>query len=330
MQAVWYERNGPAKDVLIQGTLSDPVPAEGELLVEIHASGINPSDVKRRDGWRGQAIAFDRVIPHNDGAGVVLSVGEGADPAWIGQRVWLHSAGWRRPFGTLGALAAVPASLASPLPNEVSFGEGACLGVPAMTAHRAVFSAGSVEGKTVFVHGGAGSVGFYAIQLAKWAGAQVATSVSSDEKAAIARRAGADLVINYRDQDVATEFTKAYPDGADHVVDVDFAANLPVNLKILKSDNGSIASFASMSDATPAVPFYDLMVLNIRLQLIFVYQMPDEAKEQAKQDIGAWLETGTSQHLIAQTFSMEDAVAAHEAVEAGHLIGNAVIEIKQA
>jgi len=199
MQAAWYEQTGPASEVLIVGEKADPVPQAGEVVVRVHASGVNPSDVKARAGARGP-IPFPYVIPHSDGAGTITAVGEGVDLSRIGERVWTWNAAWQRADGTCAEYVALPARQAVPLPEATSFAAGACLGIPALTAAYGVFADGEVTGKTVLVTGGAGAVGQYAIQLAKWGGARVLTTVSSPAKTGVADLAGADLVINYREQ----------------------------------------------------------------------------------------------------------------------------------
>jgi NADPH2:quinone reductase len=327
MKAAWYERNGPAKDVLEVGEMDAPAPGPGEVRVRIAYSGVNPSDVKRRAGWGGQKIAFPRVIPNNDGAGIIDRVGPGVDAARVGERVWLHSTGWKRPFGTAAEYAVTPSRRAYPLPRGVSFALGAGLGVPAMTAHRAVLGLGPVRGKTVLVTGGAGAVGFYAIQLAKHAGAaSVIATVSSGAKAEIARLAGADHVIDYK-REPAAERILALTDGrgVDHIVEVDFAANLATTLAALK-DNGSIASYASMSNPEPPVPFYKMMFKNIRLQWVFVYEMPAEAMDDAARDIAAWLTGGKAVHPPQHAFPLGRIADAHVAVEHG-AIGKVIVEV---
>ena len=197
MKATWYTKTGEVEDVLNYGEMNAPIPIAGEVSVRIYASGINPSDVKTRAGARGP-IAFDKVIPHSDGAGIIEAVGEGVDLTRVGERVWIWNGAWKRPFGTCAEYICVPSEQAAPLPINVSFEAGACLGIPASTAYFGVYSDGSVEGKTVLVTGGAGAVGHYAIQFAKLGGAKVITTVSGPEKAAHAQSAGADAVINYR------------------------------------------------------------------------------------------------------------------------------------
>ena len=221
MYAAWYEKNGVAAEVMKTGELPDIEPAAGEVRVRLYASAVNPSDVKARGGSR--PIRWPKLIPNSDGAGVIDKVGAGVYRK-VGERVWVFNGQWDRPFGTSAQMITLPAALAVPLPDQVGFEQGACLGIPVMTAHRALFADGPIAGKTVLVTGGAGVVGHYAIQLAKWAGARVVTTVSSDAKAAHASAAGADIVINYRSEDVAARI-KSASGGVDRIVEVDFGKN---------------------------------------------------------------------------------------------------------
>src|SRR5690349_21753590 len=229
MRAVWYDRQGPASDVLVCGELPTPEPGAYEVRVKLEAAGVNPSDTYRRRG-PVPAMEYPRVITCSDGAGVVDRVGAMVAESWVGKRVWLYN-GQRngRWMGTAAEYIALNADLATALPDHVSFAEGATLGVPCMTAHYCVFVAGPVQGKTLLVTGAAGAVGHYAVQLAKWAGAMVIATVSSEAKAERARAGGADFVINYRSEDVAAR-VRALTGGVDHVVDVDFGGNLAATL----------------------------------------------------------------------------------------------------
>lgn len=325
MRAVWYEKLGPARDVLTAGTMPDPEPGPGEVRVRIAFSGVNPSDVKRRGGTTVSKMPFPRVIPDMDGSGIIDRAGPGVDAKRAGERVWLHSTQWKRPFGTAADYAVTPAHRAIRLPEGTSFAAGASLGVPAMTAHRAVFGQGSVTGKTVLVTGGAGAVGFYAIQLARWAGARVIATVSSVEKGELARKARADAVIDYKSENVA-ERVMALTKGAgvDHVVDVDFGANLQATLACLK-DNGSIATYASMGRPEPVIPFYALMFKNVRLAWVFVYDMAQTAIDDAARDVNAWLAGGTAVPPPFSAFPLERLAEANVAVEEG-AIGKVLAE----
>lgn len=328
MRGAWYDRLGPAEEVLETGDLPDPQPAAGEVRVRIAYSGINPSDVKRRAGTTnmpaGRAPA--RIVPHMDGAGVIDAVGPGVDGMRIGERVWLHSTMHGRPFGTAASHAVTAAARANPLPAGISMQVGAGLGVPAMTAHRAVFGTGPIVGKTVLVTGGAGAVGFYAIQLAKWGGARVIATVSGAEKAREAERAGADAVVNYKSENVAERVMALTGGlGVDHVAEVDFGANLATTLAVVKQ-GGSIGSYASMTSPQPVVPFYRLMVKNLRILLVAVYDMPADAIEHAARDIHAWLASGRAVHPPHHVFVLDAIAAAHRAVEAG-AIGKVMLAI---
>ena len=307
--------------------MPEPHAGPGEVRVHLATSGVNPSDVKRRGGWRGQQMPFDRIVPHSDGAGVIDEVGDGVGSARMGERVWVYNAQWKRPFGTGAEYVALPAAQAVHLPDGSGFPAGACLGIPGMTAHRCVFADGAVEDKTVLVTGGAGSVGFYAVQLAKWGGATVITTVSSGAKAEVAASAGADHVLNYREDDVAGRIMEI-SDGAgvDHIVEVDFGANLPVGDAVLKR-HGVIVTYASMSKPQPVLPFYSLMVRNVLIRFVFVYEEPPAKLARATRDIDTCLEEGFLRHLIAERFPLGETAAAHVAVESGRLIGNAVIDV---
>jgi NADPH2:quinone reductase len=280
--------------------------------------------VKRREGTRGQNIEFPRVIPNSDGSGVVDLLGPGVDEKWKGKRVWVWNAQWGRAFGTCAEYCCLPESQVAALPDGVDFAAGACLGIPAMTAHQALFSDGDIKNKSVLVTGGAGAVGHYAIQMAKWGGARVATTVSSDDKAKLAKAAGADLVINYKSEDVAKKVLEFSPGGVDRVVEVDFGANLPINIQILKI-NGSIASYASMGNPEPKIPFYTMMRRGIAVDLVFVYMMKPEERARALADIGAM----RLKHNIAAHFKLDDLVAAHELQETNKVVGNIVIDISK-
>ena len=323
MKAAWYERNGKAKDVLVIGEMPDPKPAKGEVRVKIACSGLNPTDVKRREGARGQNIEFPRVIPNSDGAGVV---DESANKELLGKRVWVWNAQWGRAFGTCAEYCCLPESQVAVLPDGVDFAGGACLGIAAMTAHQALFSDGDIRNKTVLVTGGAGAVGHYAIQIAKWAAAKVLATVSSDEKAKLARDAGADLVVNYKTEDVAKKVLEFSPGGVDRVVEVDFGGNLETNIKAVKL-NGTIASYASMGNPEPKIPFYTMMRRGIAIDLVFVYMMKPEERSRALRDFGVLLRENRLRHNVARRFKLDELVAAHELQESNRVLGKIVIDI---
>jgi NADPH2:quinone reductase len=324
MRAAWYERQGAPEDVLQVGSLDVPEPGAGEVRVRIHASGVNPSDTYGRSG-RQAPMAFARIIPHQDGSGVIDAVGEGVPADRVGKRVWLYEATWNRPGGTAAEYSIVPAPRAVRLPDGIDFEAGACLGIPAMTAHRTVFADGPVTGLTLLVTAGAGAVGSAAIQFACWGGARVLATVSSDAKAHVAREAGADETINYRTEDVAEAIKRLTAGvGVDRIVDVDFGGNLSTTIQALKPD-GIVASYATRGEPEPKVPFRALMVKNVVVRGILVYTMSEAAKTAASQDITRTLERGALRPVIGQRLRLDDIAQAHTDVERGAVIGNTVL-----
>jgi NADPH2:quinone reductase len=323
MRAVWYERNGAA-DVLRLGELPDPTPEPGEVRVRVVTSGVNPSDWKRRQGLT-RRMEFPRVIPHQDGAGVIDRVGPDVPAARLGERVWLYQSQIGRPFGTAAEYTVQPAVRAIPLPANTTFAEGAGLGVPAMTAHRCVFADGPVAGKTVLVTGGAGAVGHYAIQFATLHGARVIATVSSDQKAQIALTAGADATVNYRTEDTVRrlmELTRG--EGVDHIVEVDFAGNFKVSREVLR-DNGVLALYSAGVAPQPPVPL-QFKASNVTVRFVLVYDMPEAAKQAAIEEITRLLEAGKLRHLAGPHFPLESVRQAHQAVEGG-AIGKVVLDV---
>jgi len=325
VKAAWYEKNGPAAEVLRVGEMPVPEPGPGEVRVRIVASGLNPTDVKSRAGSR--PMGFPRVVPHQDGAGVIDKVGRGVPASRVGERVWLYIVQWQRAWGTAAEYSVVPARLAVTLPNNTTFAQGACLGIPAVTAHRCLFADGPISGLTVLVTGGAGAVGHYAVQLAKWAGATVIATVSSADKAASATTAGADHAVNYKMGDAATEILQLTGGaGIDRIVDVDFGGNLSVSARVIKT-NGVIASYASMGDPEPKLPFYSLMAKNATMRPVLIYTMPDRAKDEAARDVCHLAETGRLVHAIGARFPLDRIVQAHETQESGKVTGNIVVDV---
>ncbi|MBT5947202.1 MAG: NADPH:quinone reductase, partial [Nitrospinaceae bacterium] len=302
-----------------------PEAGEGEVRVRLSASGVNPSDSKARLGSR--PVKWPFIVPHSDGAGVIDQVGPGVNPARVGERVWVYNGQWERQLGTAAEYIALPAETAVRLPDSVSFAEGACLGIPAMTAHRCLLADGPVDGFWVLVTGGAGAVGNYGIQLAKWAGANVISTVSSEAKAEAAKRAGADHVLNYKSEDIAERVLEITDGkGVDRIVEVDLGENFPVSAQVIKG-NGSIGTYASSRVPEPVFPHYKLMPRNVNVRLVFVYEMPDEAKRSACADITRAIEEGGLGHPVGPSFSLDDVAAAHEVIEGGDFIGNVVLEI---
>jgi len=315
VRAASYDRYGPAAEVLKVRDLERPAPGPGEVLVKVALSGVNPTDWKSRAGATPRPIDGFQ-IPHHDGAGVIEAVGEGVDPARAGQRVWLWLAAAGRRWGTAAEWSVVPQDQAVPLPGGASLELGASLGVPAMTAHWCVFADGPVTGKTVLVAGGAGAVGHFAIELAVRAGARVIATASSQEKAELARKAGAAHVVNYRDADAADQIRAAVGQ-TDRVVEVALGANLALDLAVAKP--GSMIVTYAAEPADPVLPVRACMTANVTLRFILLYGVPRPALRQAAADITAALIEGALTELPVHRFGLSDIVAAHEAVEAGAL-----------
>jgi NADPH2:quinone reductase len=325
MRAVWYDRQGAATEVLTCGELATPHAGYNEVRVRLEASGVNPSDTYRRRG--PPAMEYPQVITNSDGAGVVDEVGPGVPAHWLGKRVWLYN-GQRngRWMGTAAEYITLDVDLVTELPAHVSFAGGATLGVPCMTAHRCVFLAGPVQGRVLLVTGGAGAVGHYAVQLAKWAGATVIATVSSPEKAERARQGGADHVIDYRREDVLARVLDITGGaGVDHVVDVDFGGNMTATLGAVRA-NGSIAVYASNGDRTPAVPIRELMQKNVALHAMSLPGSPHAARKRAQSDIARFVATPGRVLSVAARFPLFETAAAHLAVERGDKVGTVVVE----
>jgi NADPH2:quinone reductase len=324
MRAAYYEKLGPARDVLKVGEVPKPVPAAGEVLVRVHASGVNPSDVKMRLGTSSAANEFPRIIPHSDGAGIIEAVGAGVPGSRIGERVWLWNARWKRAFGTAAETVALPAVQAVQLPDNVDFEAGACLGIPALTAWQAVETDGGVKNQWVLVQGGAGSVGHYAVQMAKLKGANVIATVSSDAKAARAKAAGADAVVNYKSEDLVRRVKDVTGGkGVDRVIEVDFAANI-ATLPALVADYGMIVVYGSGAREVP-VSFGASILGNIGYRFFIVYNQPPELRCRGSNEVNEWLRQGKLIHSIAARYPLSEIVAAHEAVESGKVDGHVVV-----
>src|SRR5210317_282826 len=327
MRATWFESFGSARDVLQVGEKDEPEVGAGEVLVRIATSGINPSDVKKRAGSFPNLLDLGYVIPNSDGAGVIEAVGNGVDESRIGERVWIYQAQYGRRFGTAAEYVAIDENRAPRLPDNASFEVGACMGIPAMTAHRCVFADGDVTGQTILVTGGAGRVGHYAIQWASQAGATVIASASNDEDKAACMEAGAAHVVSHRDDDFANQVLAA-TGGAlvDRIVDVEFGANLATSIAVLRI-GGTIATYSSTQVTEPKLPFLKMMYKDITLHFVIVYAMPEEAKQKAIADINDALSAGNLQHRIAHTLSLAEIAKGNELNEQGTIRGAVVITI---
>jgi NADPH:quinone reductase len=320
MIAALYRQTGPAADVLEVEEVERPQPGPGEVLVRVRASGINPTDWKARAGMTPRPVDGFQV-PHMDGAGIIEGVGPEVDPGRVGERVWLWFASAGRRWGTAAEWTVVPARQAVPLPDGASFDLGASLGVPAMTAHYCLFADGPVTGQTVLVAGGAGAVGHFAIELAKRAGARVITTVSSAEKAALAEKAGADLVVNYRSADAA-EKIRAFAPAVDRVIEVALGANLALDLAVARA--GTIVVTYAAEATNPELPVRACMNANVVLRFVLVYGVAAAAMDQAAVDITAALAAGDLSGLPVKKFPLADVAAAQDAVEAG-VVGKVIV-----
>jgi NADPH2:quinone reductase len=327
MRAAYYEQVGPAREVLRLAELPDPEPAAGEVRVRIRWSGVNPSDVKTRGGVRSRELPFARIVPHSDGMGLIDRVGPGVDRRRVGERVWLWNAAWGRPFGTAAQFTCLPERMAVPLPDGVDEAAGACLGIPALTALHAVLMDGGVAGKTVLVAGGAGAVGHYALQFAsRFGAARLITTVSSEAKAALARQAGADVIVNYRTDAVAERVRDATGGaGVDRVIEMDLAANGALDLELLRP-GGECVAYGS-GPKPLELPFLPLIAKNLQLKFFMVYHLSDADRARAQATLQRMLARGELVHNIAERLPLERIAEAHELVEQGRALGNVVLAI---
>lgn len=329
MKAASYATTGPARDVLGVGEVDRPEPGPGQVRVRVRVSAVNPTDVKTRDGTTARPFEGIR-IPHQDGVGEIDAVGDGVDAGRVGQRVWIWLASPGGPagqavaeWGTCAQWTVLPEHQAMPLPEGASDDLGACLGVPAMTAYHCLFADGSPAGLNVLVPGGAGAVGHYAIELARWAGATVVATVSGPEKAELARAAGADAVVNYRDEDVADQIRAVLP-RVDRVVEVALSQNLGLDLALV-GNGASIVSYAAGA-TDPTVPVRMCMSANVNLRFVLLYGVPPEVLRATAHEVTVAAAKGDLTPLPMHRFALDDVVAAHEAVESG-VTGKVVVDI---
>jgi NADPH2:quinone reductase len=322
MLAAFYDRSGPSHEVLVVDEVARPEPAAGEVLVRLRLSGVNPTDWKAR---LSREPEFPFQVPNQDGVGVIEAVGHGVEEARVGERVWLYFAAWRRQWGTAAEWTVVPAVQAVPLPPGVSDELGASLGIPALTAHRCLFADGPVAARTVLVAGGAGAVGHAAIELARWGGANVISTVSNETKAELARAAGASDVVDYRRDDAAETIWAFAPGGIDRIVEVAPAVNLPLDLAVC-APSATIAAYANDGGERATLEVAPLMRRNTTLRFVLVYTMPSEALRQAVTEVGAAVKDGALTPLPVHRFSLQEIADAHDAVEHG-AVGKVVVEI---
>jgi NADPH:quinone reductase len=324
MKASWYETQGAARDVLVVGQMDDPHPQAGEIRIRLAFSGVNPGDVKKREDAFGVGMPYPRVIPHSDGSGTVDAVGDGVSRDWMGRRVWCYGAQSYRPFGTAAEYTVVPLKQVVPLPDGVPLEQGACLGIPGITAHRVVHVAGSIKGKIALVQGGAGAVGACAVQLAHQAGARVIATCRAEGDKKIALRAGADEVL-LTNEKLAEQIRGLASDGINHIVEVAFGANIKTDAEVL-AQGGSIATYATNAPM-PETPVWQLVFVNARLFFVGSDDVPVEAKIDAARDINKALEAGWKGLDIAEIVALDQIARAHELVERPAKPGRVLVSI---
>ena len=324
MRAAFYMKQGPAREVLQVGEQPTPEPGPGEVRVHLRTSGANPSDWKSRSG-RTAPMSAPLIIPHSDGAGDIDRVGAGVADR-VGERVWIWNGQWRRSHGTAAEYIVLPSVQAVPLPTNISYAEGACFGIPALTALQAVRLAELSPVSTVMIVGGAGSVGHYAIQFAKMRGARIITTVSGPEKAAHARRAGADEVINYRTENVSQR-VKTLTDGrgVDALIELDLSANGKDYPNILRPHATVVVYGMSSNEAT--LPTLWLMRNSITLRLFLVYDLSAADREACLAELGALLQSNRLIHTVGRRLPLGEIALAHELSERGEVVGNIVLDI---
>lgn len=322
MRIGFYEKNGPASEVLHIGDMGTPEPGPGEVRIKLAFSGVNPSDVKARAGSR--KITVPRIVPHSDGAGVIDAVGAGVSPARVGERVWTWNGQWKRPFGTCAEYIVLPQAMAVKLPDHISFEAGSCLGIPAMTASHAIEVAQAERGKTLLISGGAGAVAHYAIQFAKARGAKVITTVSSEAKSRIARDAGADHTIDYKSENVGERVMAITGGtGVDAVVEMDFSSNAKLLPEVIRP-RGLVVIYGN-SKPTAEVPSGFCLQNQITLRYIFVYELTEAERIRTIAEIMHLMNAKRLIHNVAAAYPLDELVAAHEAVEKGTAVGNVVV-----
>ncbi len=326
-RAAWYEKNGEARDVMVLGALPLNAPGFGEVLVRIATSGVNPSDVKSR---RAKPLSDSWVVPHSDGAGTIEAVGEGVSKARVGERVWIWNAQWQRPHGTASEAIVLPQAQAVHLPNTTDFAAGACMGIPGLTAVQAVHLAGNenLRGKKVLVTGASSAVGHYITQMVTLYGGEVIGTVGSEDKAAHAKKAGAVETVFYKTENVVERLQKfSGGKGVDVMIDLDFATASQWVTKGGLAPHGQLVGYGSNVVGDIPLTFRPLLFNSIGLKFFLVYDLLPQDRAWCQQRLNDLLHAQKLQHSIGARFSLDQVVKAHEAVEAGQLIGNVVIDL---
>jgi NADPH2:quinone reductase len=324
MIAAWYDRQGPAAEVLQVDELPAADPGPGEVRVRLTMSGVNPGDIKKRQAWLGSPMAFPRIVPHSDGAGVIDAAGPDVEPSRVGRRVWVYGAQSYRPFGTAAQTTVVPEARAVDLPDAVSDQMGACFGIPGITAHRAVFADGPVSGQTVLVHGVRGSVSSLAAQLARWAGATVIGTVRTDAEAGQVDQATADHVVSLQ-SGPASAIRRLAPRGVDRIVEVALSANADLDAVVVRN-NAVLAAYASPDDR-PELPFWPMLFANVTIRLLGSDDFPQDAKNAAARDLTAAAAQSALSIPIAEVIPLAQVAAAHELIESGKAAGRVLVSL---
>lgn len=328
MRAMLYSRFGPAADVLELATIDTPTPSAGEVLVRLAYSGVNPSDSKARAGSRPGVTkpAFDQIIPHSDGSGMIEAVGEGVDQSRIGQKVWIYNGQWQRAFGTAAEYIALPENQAIALPDNISLEVGATLGIPGLTAAQTVFGGGDVAGKTLLISGGAGAVGHNAVQLAKWGGATVIATASPTGTDRV-RAAGADHVLNYADPELTQKILDLSNGGIDRTVEVEFGTNATLLSDVMKP-LGTIATYGSGKAMTPELPFGPYLFKALKIDITLIYILPPPERAAAIARLHHALSEGALQPAIAETYGLERCAEAQDAVMTPGRTGAVLLKVQ--
>jgi NADPH2:quinone reductase len=325
MQAAWYERNGGAAEVLVVGEMPTPAPAAGEVRIQLHTSGVNPSDVKSR---MARPLGAPRILPHSDGAGVIDAVGEGVSASRIGERVWTWNAQWQRPDGTSAQFVVLPSAQAMLMPDSMSFEAGACMGIPGLTAIQAVRLAGDVRGQHILVTGASSAVGHYITQMLSRAGATVIGTVGNPAKAAHAKAAGAAHCLFYKTEDVVARVKDiTNGQGVDAVIDMDFSTTAGWLAHGLVKHHGQVICYGSNPPPDISLSFRPLLFASIGLKFFLVYDLTLADRQACLAQLTSMLSQGVLQHCIGAVLPLKDIVQAHETVEAGQTIGNVVLDI---
>lgn len=327
MRAITYSAFGPASEVLRLQEVASPPPRAGEVRVKLAYSGVNPSDIKARAGGRPGVTRppFDQIIPHSDGSGTIEEVGPGVDESRIGQKVWIWNGQWQRPFGTAAQEITLPAHQAVPLPEGVSLETGAILGIPGLTACHAVFGGGGVAGETILIQGGGGTVGYLAVQLAKWGGAKVIATAGPQDHDRL-RAAGADAVLDYRREDLAAAILAANDNALiDTVVEVEFGLNIDTDTEVI-APNGRLAAYGSAKEMRPTLPFYPLLFKAVTIDIILIYLLQSGPRETAITRLHHALEEQALSCPVAQVFALSETAQAHDAVLEGNREGAILID----